>query len=88
MYVDYWSSVQALNYFYNCVNFVLDFTSNDSFILNNINDFDTESSSSSSISKKKIINKKKIKDQKNKYIDGRVNLFIVLLNIILIYNVI
>jgi len=68
--------------------FVLDFTSNDSFILNNSNDFDTESSSSSSMSKKKIINKKKIKDQKNKYIDGRVNLFIVLLNIILIYNVI
>ncbi|XP_050058477.1 putative uncharacterized protein DDB_G0282133 isoform X28 [Aphis gossypii] len=47
-----------------------DFTSNDSFILNNINDFDTESSSSSSMSKKKIINKKKVKDQKNKYIDG------------------
>lgn len=62
--------------------FVLDFTSNDGFILNNINDFDTESSSSSSMSKKKI------KDKKNKYINGRVNLFIVLLNIILIYNVI
>ncbi|XP_025193119.1 protein PFF0380w-like isoform X2 [Melanaphis sacchari] len=52
-----------------CADYDQDFTSNNSSINQN-NDLDTGSSSSSSMSTKKMINKKKIKDQKNKDIDG------------------
>lgn len=50
--------------------FFLDFTSHNNFALNDIDDYETGSSSSSSISTYKSINKNEIKDDKNELIEG------------------
>lgn len=61
--------------------FVLDLTSNDSFVSNQIDDYETDCISSSSIVSNK---KKKFKDRKSENTDGNIYIFLTII-FILIY---